>query len=227
MNTMSEENLQQQINELNSKMDLILDYVRDQKLKSDTIEDLISDVSIIGKDVYDSTVVELENRQVEIDPADLTNLGISFLRNIKSFVTIMDTFESIMDLTKEVGPIANEVIIDISKKLGEFEDKGYFDFFREALKIVDNIVMGFSPEDVKSLSENIVTIMSTVKQITQPELMNTVNNAVKIYSSIQVDNIPEYSLWKAFKEMNTPEMKKGLGFIITFMKNLSKNSINQ
>lgn len=227
MNTMSEENLQQQINELNSKMDLILDYVRDQKLKSDTIEDLISDVSIIGKDVYDSTVVELENRQVEIDPADLTNLGISFLRNIKSFVTIMDTFESIMDLTKEVGPIANEVIIDISKKLGEFEDKGYFDFFREALKIVDNILMGFSPEDVKSLSENIVTIMSTVKQITQPELMNTVNNAVKIYSSIQVDNIPEYSLWKAFKEMNTPEMKKGLGFIITFMKNLSKNSINQ
>jgi len=227
MNTMSEENIQQQINELNSKMDLILDYVRDQKLKSDTIEDLISDVSIIGKDVYDSTVVELENRQVEIDPADLTNLGISFLRNIKSFVTIMDTFESIMDLTKEVGPIANEVIIDISKKLGEFEDKGYFDFFRETLKIVDNIVMGFSPEDVKSLSENIVTIMSTVKQITQPELMNTVNNAVKIYSSIQVDDIPEYSLWKAFREMNTPEMKKGLGFVITFMKNLSKNSINQ
>ncbi len=224
---MNEENLQQQINEINSKMDLLLDYVRDQKLKSETIEDLISDASIIGKDVYDSTVEELENRQVEIDPAQLTNLGISFLRNISSFISIMDTFESIMDLTKEVGPIANEVIIDISKKLGEFEDKGYFEFLRESLKIVDNIIMGFSPEDVKLLADNIVTIMSTVKQITQPEMMNTVNNAVKIYSSIQVNDIPEYSLWKAFREMNSPEMKKGLGFMITFMKNLSNNTINQ
>ena len=224
---MSEQNIQQQINELNGKMDLLLDYVRDQKLKSETIEDLISDVSIIGKDVYDSTVEELENRQVEIDPAELTNLGISFLRNIKSFVTIMDTFESVMDLTKEVGPIANEVIIDVSKKLGEFEDKGYFDFLRESMKILDNIVMGFSPEDVKALADNIVIIMNTIKQITQPEMMNTVNNAVKIYSSIQVDDIPEYTLWKAFREMNSPEMKKGLGFMITFMKNLSKNTINQ
>ena len=156
---MSEQNIQQQINELNGKMDLLLDYVRDQKLKSETIEDLISDVSIIGKDVYDSTVEELENRQVEIDPAELTNLGISFLRNIKSFVTIMDTFESVMDLTKEVGPIANEVIIDVSKKLGEFEEKGYFDFLRESMKILDNIVMGFSPEDVKALADNIVIII--------------------------------------------------------------------
>jgi len=224
---MSENNIQQQINELNGKMDLLLDYVRDQKLKSETIEDLISDVSIIGKDVYDSTVDELENRQVEIDPAELTNLGISFLRNINHFVTIMDTFESVMDLTKEVGPIANEVIIDISKKLGEFEDKGYFEFIKEFLKILDNIVMGFSAEDVRLLADNIVTIMSTVKQITQPDMMNSVNNAIKVYSSIQMNDIPEYSLWKAFREMNSPEMKKGLGFMITFMKNLSKNTINQ
>ncbi len=224
---MSENNIQQQINELNGKMDLLLDYVRDQKLKSETIEDLISDVSIIGKDVYDSTVDELENRQVEIDPAELTNLGISFLRNINHFVTIMDTFESVMDLTKEVGPIANEVIIDISKKLGEFEDKGYFEFIKELLKILDNIVMGFSAEDVRLLADNIVTIMSTVKQITQPDMMNSVNNAIKVYSSIQMNDIPEYSLWKAFREMNSPEMKKGLGFMITFMKNLSKNTINQ
>jgi uncharacterized protein YjgD (DUF1641 family) len=224
---MEEATIQQQINSLNTKMDLLLDYVREQKLKSETVEDLIADVSIIGKDVYDSTVEELDNRQVEIDPAELTELGISFLRNIRSFITIMDTFESIMDLTKEVGPIANEVIIDISKKLGEFENKGYFDFLRESGRIIDNIVTGFSAEDVKLLADNIVTILTTVKQLTQPEMMNLLNNAVKIYSSIQINDIPEYSLWKAFREMNSPEMKKGLGFMITFMKNLAKNTINQ
>jgi uncharacterized protein YjgD (DUF1641 family) len=35
------------------------------------------------------------------------------------------------------------------------------------------------------------------------------------------DNIPEYSVWKVMKELRSPEMKKGIGFLITFLKNLS------
>lgn len=224
---MSETNMQHQIDEINRKLDLLLLHVGEQRAHSETVDDLISDLSIIGQDVYDSTVEELENRQVEIEPAELTELGISFLRNIKSFIAIMDTFESVMDLTKDIGPIANEVIIDVSKKLGEFEDKGYFAFFKEAMGILDNIIKGFSPEEVRQLADNIVTILGTFQKITQPEMMNSVNNAVKIYSSIQTDNIPEYSMWKAFKEMRSPEMKKGMGFMITFMKNLSETAINQ
>ncbi len=219
---MNQDNIQQQINELNGKMDLLLDYVREQKLKSETVEDLIADVSIIGKDVYDSTVEELDKRQVEIDPAELTELGISFLRNIKSFIVMMDTFESVMDLTKEVGPIANEVIIDISKKLGEFEAKGYFDFLRELAGIVDRLVTGFSPDDLRRLGENMPTIISMFRQLTQPELLNSVNDALTVFTSLQKSDIPQYSLWKAMREMNSPEMKKGLGFAITLMKNLSK-----
>ena len=51
------------------------------------------------------------------------------------------------------------------------------------------------------------------------------NNAVYIYQKLDIDNIPEYSMWKAMKEMRTPEMKKGIGFMITFLKNLSGDSV--
>ena len=111
--------IQIQINELHQKMDVLLDYVNKQRLNSEVVEDLITDVSIIGKDVYDSTVEELENRAIEIQPAELTELGISFLRNIQNFNMMIGTFESMVDLSKEVGPIANEIIIDFQKKLGE------------------------------------------------------------------------------------------------------------
>ncbi len=186
---MSDANIQNQIDGLNTKLDLLLEYVNEQRLKSETIEDLIADVSIIGKDMYDSTVEELEVQQIEIEPAELTHLGIIFLRNIKTFITLMNTMESVIDLMKEVGPIANEVIIDISKKLGEFEDKGYFDMTRD--------------------------------------LMGTMDNAVRVYSSIDSKNVPEYGLWKTMKEMNSPEMKKSLGFMMTFMKEFSKTTFNK
>lgn len=213
--------IQIQINELNQKMDVLLEYVKKQRADSEVIEDLIADATIIGKDVYDSTVEELENRAIEIHPAELTDLGVNFLRNIKNFNLMLETMESMVDLGKDLSPIANEMIIDFQKKLGEFEAKGYFEFFAAVGKILDNIVTHFSAEDVKMLADNIVPILETVKGITQPNLMKSVNNAVKIYGSIETENIPEYSIWKLMKEMNKPEMKRAMGLMVTFMQNLS------
>lgn len=213
--------LQNQINELNRKMDLLLEYVTQQRSNSEVVEDLIADVSIIGKDMYDSTVEELENRQIEIQPAELTELGVNFLKNIKNFNLMLETLESMVDLGKDISPIANEMIIDFQKKLGEFEEKGYFEFFSGTFKIIDNIVTHFSAEDVKMLADNIVLILETVKGITQPQLLKSVDNAIRVYGSLETENIQEYSIWKLMREINQPEMKRAMGFMVTFMKNLS------
>ena len=67
--------------------------------------------------------------------------------------------------------------------------------------------------------------LETIKSITQPEMMRAVNNALNIYQKLDVENIPEYSVFKAMKEMRTPEMKRGIGFMITFLKNLSNENV--
>jgi uncharacterized protein YjgD (DUF1641 family) len=221
---MDDNNIQTQINELNQKVDLILQHVDQQRLKAEAIEDLINDVSIVGKDVYDSTVSELENRAIEIDPEELTLLGIKFLKNLKNFNNVLSMFESATDFVQDAGPIANEMIIDFTKKLNEVEEKGYFDFFKTATKIIDNIVTNFSTEDVQLLADNIVTILNTVKGITQPDMLNSVNNALKVYSSMEMEKVPEYSIWKLMRELNKPEMKRALGFAVTFMKNISNQN---
>lgn len=218
---MEEIQLQTQITELNQKVDLLLEYVNQQRLKTNQLEDLMSDLSIVGKDVYDSAVVELDKRMVELDLDEIKGLGLRVLRNIGNINQFLETFESLSDFLKDVSPIANEVIIDFSKKLHEFDQKGYFEFFKEVGVIFDNIITHYSPEDVKSLADNIITIMETIRSATQPEMMNAITNGVKVYGSIETENIPEYSIWKVVKEMNQPEMKRALGFFVTFIKNLS------
>jgi len=220
---MEDKNIQSQIDALDKKLDLILGYVHQQKLNSSVVEDLVSDLSIIGKDVYDSTVIELDKRQVELDPNELTDLGITFLRNIGNFKKVMNTLEMAMDLGDELGPIANEVIIDFTKSMSKFEQKGYFAFFKEVGPILDNIVTGFTPEDLRELADSIVTILSIVKEMTQPEVLGTMENAIKAFNSMETESVPSYSIWRVMKEMNSPEMKKALGFGITFMKNVSKD----
>ncbi len=223
---MEEKELQTQIAELNQKVDLLLEYVNQQRLKTNQLEDLVADVSIVGKDMYDSAVEELDNRMVNLDLDQVKGLMLRVLRNVENMNNFLEMFESINDLIKDASPIFNEVIIDFTKKMNEFDQKGYFEFFAEAGNIFDNIVTHYKPEDVRELSDNIITIMETVRSATQPEMMAALNNGFKIYKSIETENIPEYSIFKVMREMNKPEMKRALGFFVTFMKNMAAETNN-
>jgi len=218
------EDTSKQIAELNQKVDTILEYVNQQRLKSQAVDDLVADASIIGKDVYDSTVKALDDHEVVLDPDQLRELGIRVAQNVGNFNTLLDTLGSAMDLMKDVGPIANEVIIDTTKKLHEFEQKGYFEFLMEFGQVIDNVVTHYSKEDVRLLADNVVTIMDTVKNLTQPDVLKSIDTAVKVFSSMETEDIPEYSIFRVIREINKPEMKKAWGFLFTFLKNMSRNN---
>jgi uncharacterized protein YjgD (DUF1641 family) len=220
------DNTAKQIEELNQKVDTILEYVNQQRLKSQAVDDLVADVSIIGKDAYDSTVKALDEHEVVLDPDQLRELGIRVAQNVGNFNTLLDTMGSAMDLMKDVGPIANEVIIDTTKKLHEFEQKGYFEFMKEMGTMMDNIVTHYSVEDVRMLADNVVIILDTVKNLTQPDVLKSIDTAVKVFSNMETEDVPEYSIFRVMREINKPEMKKAWGFLFTFMKNMTKKTTN-
>jgi uncharacterized protein YjgD (DUF1641 family) len=219
---MTEHKIQQQIDDINHKLDIILEEVFAQKQNRESMNDLMDDLSIVGKDAFKNTVIELDKAGVEVDGDALKGTAIRLIRNIGNINEFLDTLESINDFLRDATPIARQVGLDAIQKMNEFDQKGYVEFFRELSKIMDNIVSHFSAQDVRELADNIVTILETVKGMTQPDMLQALNNGVKVYKSLDTRDIPEYSVWRAMKELRTPEMKKGLGFMITFLKNLSK-----
>lgn len=221
---MADQNIQTQINEINRKLDLVLEEVSAQKQARQTVEDLITDVSLIGTDMFKASVVELDNAGIELDAEAVKQLLFKFVRNIGTINEMFEMLESANDLMKDVSPIIRQIGLDSIHKMNKFEQKGYFDFIRELGQIADNVVTHFSTEDVKLLADNVVPILETMKSLTQPDMMKALNNGVNVYKSLDTQDIPEYSLWKAFRELNTPEMKKGLGFMITFLKNIAKEN---
>lgn len=221
---MNNQEIQTQFNEINKKLDLVLEEVYSQKQARQTMEDLVTDVSLIGTDVFKATVTELDNAGIEVDGEAIKQLVFKFIRNIGTINELFEMLESATDLMKDVTPIIHQVGLDGINKMNELEQKGYFDFIRELGRIADTVVTHFSVEDLKLLSENIVTIMETVKSLTQPDMLRALNNGITVYKNLDTENIPEYSMWKALRELNSPEMKKGLGFMITFLKNIAKDN---
>mgnify|MGYP001546049551 CR=1 FL=1 len=53
-------------------------------------------------------------------------------------------------------------------------------------------------------------------------MLTAINNAVSIYQNLDPKDTPEYSIWKVMRELNTPEMKRGIGFVITFLKKITE-----
>jgi len=216
--------VQQQINAINRKLDIVLEEIIIQRQKRQEVEDLVTDLSIIGKDMFRASVDELDHAGVELDTEALKSLVFRLMRNVGTLNDLMEMIESATDLAKDAAPIVHQLGLQGINQMNELEKNGYFEFFKELFTIVDNVVKHFSKEDVRLLAENVVTILETIKNLTQPEMLDAMNNAVNIYKKIETRDIQEYSLWKAFKEMRSPEMRKGIGFMITFLKNIADDS---
>lgn len=221
---MENKEIQQQIDTINQKLDLVLEEMLAQREVRKTASDLVSDISIIGKDMFGAAVTELDAAGVEIDGEAVKVLLLKIARNIDSLNEMFDMLESAFDLVRDISPILRQMGLDGIELMHKLETKGYIDFAKESLNILDNVVTHFSVEDVRSLADNIVTILETVKNLTQPDMLGAINNGLVVYKSLDVNDIPEYSLLKAMRAMNAPELRKGLGFMITFLKNIAIES---
>jgi uncharacterized protein YjgD (DUF1641 family) len=218
---MEEKNMQSQIDQINHKLDLVLQYVDQQRLKTQEIEDLVKDVSIVGNDMFKATVNELDNKSVELDTEQLLMLVTKLVKNVGNLNQVVSMFESMNDLMKDLGPVFTSISFDVISKIGEFEQKGYLEFLKESGKILDSIVSHYSVDDIRKLAGNVTLILDLMKNMTQPQVLEPINNAVKVFGSMSMDDTPSYSLFKVMREMNKPEMKKGLGFMVTLMKNIA------
>lgn len=219
---MAELEIQKQIDDINRKLDFLIEEVMLQKQARESREDLIADLSIIGKDVFSHTVEELDKAGIEFDAETFVSILVKLVRHLDKFDQMIDMIENVTDLVNDVTPILHQMGLDAINKMAEFERKGYIDFVKEIGKIGENVMTHFTVEDVKELADNIVPMLETVKRITQPDMLVAVNNAITVYGSLEMEKFEEFSMFKALKELRSPEMKKGLGFMINFMKNLAK-----
>lgn len=218
---MEEKNIQNQIDEINKKLDVILEEIELQRRHRREMEDLKDDLMRVGTDLYKTAVDELEELSDSFDTKDLLYLGKKLLRNVNTINRVVEQLESVNDFMKDFAPLSRDGIIDLMNKLDEYDRKGYFEFMKEGGRIVDNIVTSFKPEDARALADNIVTILETVRNLTQPDMLHSLNSAVNVYKNLDIEITEKVSFFGLLKELNTPEMKKGLAFAVQFLKNMA------
>ena len=213
--------LTNRLDTLDRKLDLVLAEVESARRLRREFEELKDDLSRVGKDLFQTATAELEEVAPFVRTGDFTELSKRLVRNINTLNELLVQLESARALVEDATPLGRQIFHDGLTKLDELDHKGYFAMGRELARATDNVVGNFTVEDVRLLADNLVAILQTVKNLTQPEMLQSINNAVGVYRNIDFESTEEYSLWRAFREVNKPEMRRGLGFVINFMRNLS------
>jgi len=216
--------LEKQIKDINQKLDVLTQYMQEQQRRQREWQELKEDMTLIGKDIFQTAVEELDEIAHHFDTTDLLYLLKKLLRNTRNFSRIVDQLESAFDFVNDATPLGKQVLNQMMDTLSELEKKGYFEFGKEAFKIFDTIVTTFTVDDIRLLRENIAAIIITFRNMTQPEMLGSMNNALHFFQKMDVNVDQKISYWQLMKEMRDPEFKRGIAFLIHFMKNMVQSN---
>lgn len=209
--------------DLNRKIDLLTTQVQFLTEQAQLAErqrreraELMGDLMRIGDDAFGLAVEQFEEVQEYVDLGDLLRLLKRLLRNGPTFEKLLDQLESVMDLVQTVGPMTDEAFQKAVDVLQVAEHKGYFALARGGMQIADNVVTSFTEEDVRKLGDNVVLILNTVKDMTQPEIMGLVR-AIVAQSEVEVSKPVNTSLPALLGQMRDPNVRRGLALSMRIM----------
>ena len=208
--------LDQKIETLSAQIAYLTEQAQIAERQRQERAELIRDLTPIANQAVSMTIQQLEEVQEYIDLGDLLRLVKRLMRNGRNLEKMLDQLESLMDLTETMGPLANEAFgrsIDI---LSDLEAKGYFAFARGGKRIVDNVVTSFTEEDVQHLGDNIVLILNTVKDMTQPEIMSFVRNTLLVAEK-EIEKPVDISTRGLLRQMQDPAVRRGLALTMRVM----------
>jgi uncharacterized protein YjgD (DUF1641 family) len=224
---MSDKAIQEQINEINRKLDLLLEASSVQRQNQEAVNDLIDDVAIIGKDAFKTMVVDLDNAGVELDYDAVSSLLIRLIRNVENMGMLLETVESLNDLMKDLTPVVRQVGLDGIQKFHELEQKGYFEIISQLATTSDRILSRYSKEDLMKLSDNLIPVADALFNLADRRFLEKLNAITIALGEIKTEEIEQYSIWRLMRELKKPQVKKSLGFIMAFLTKINEQNIKK
>lgn len=221
MNDQAIAELNQKIDKLTTQVAFLTEEARQEQRRRNEWDDLKNDLTPVANDVFHLTVNQLEEVENYVQLEDVLRLFKRLIRNTRNLEQLLDQMESMGAMWQDAGPLSQTAFLSLMNQLDQMERKGYFVFARGGMNILDQIVTSFTEEDVRQLGENIVLILQTVKEMTQPEIMTLLRNTAHIMREEEpAENV---SIISILRQLNDPAVKRGLAKTLSVLRTVSDN----
>ncbi len=214
--------------ELEAKLDRLTEHVeflaahaREEALRREMVSELISDLSPIAAQAMDTMTEELAT--TDLDMAKVMGLLKRFAESAETLDASLAQLQAGHGLLEDIMPLTGDAFVTITERLADLERRGYFTFAKEGFGVLDRVVSTYDEDDIRALGDNIVIILDTVKQMTQPEVMTMLSRTV---DSMEEADVETTSLFKLARQMRDPEIKRGLARLLGMLRTMGAEGPN-
>lgn len=206
--------LEAKIDALTEQVAFLTQEAEQAKRRREFWSDLQSDAMPIAGDVLKVLERELEELSCTVCMTDFADLVRRFVRVAPVLDQALRYLEMFADLASDMMPLGEHAMSVTTDRLVELDQKGYFGFVKSGWHVVDRIVTGFTEEDIEALGDNVVLILDTIKELTQPEIMAALHHMIEAVQRQQADMATEPEtppgLFKLVMRLRDPEVRRGM-----------------
>ncbi len=120
----------------------------------------------------------------------------------------------------EMSPILKAAVTSAAARLDGLEKKGYFAFGRELLGVGERVVEGFSPDDVRQLGGAVVSILETVRALTQPEVLRLASDASEVLQN--AERAEPVGIFGMVRATNDRDVQRGMAVMLELMRHVGR-----
>jgi uncharacterized protein YjgD (DUF1641 family) len=216
--------LEERLDRLSVDVAFVAAEMREQRLRRQMWDELRTDLTPIGTDLMKLAGRELEEVQDFASTEDLLRLLKRLARNTRNIEATLERLESVVEFLDDAGPLAGDAVMKTTIALEELDRRGYFTFAKSGIGVVDRVVTSFTEDDVNQLGDNIVLILQTVKEMTQPEVMELLQRTAH---SLEEEVRETPSTLELLRQMRDPEVKRGLARMLRVLRSFSDATNNK
>ena len=127
--------------------------------------------------------------------------------------------EPLRDLAAEVGVLAGPLVDSTTQHVAAWEERGYLGFARSSARIADRIVTSFDEDDVEALGDNVVLMLETLRDLTQPEILRLLRQTAGSVGHLDGAATEESpSTFALVRQLRDPEVRRGLARMLDLLR---------
>ncbi len=124
------------------------------------------------------------------------------------------------ELLTEAAPIAREMMSAAITELEEWRQRGVFEFASGLGGIASRVVQHYTPQDVEELGGAIVSILDTVRNMTQPGVLAVINEAGDAIEAS--DELPPVGILGLARASGDQEVQKGMAVLLEVLRHVGR-----
>jgi uncharacterized protein YjgD (DUF1641 family) len=133
--------------------------------------------------------------------------------------------EPLRDLAAEIGVLSGPAMTALTAHVAAWDERGYLRFARSGARVVDRIVTSFDETDVEALGDNVVLMLETLRDLTQPEVLRLLRRTAGSVGHLDEPGVgPPPSTFGLLKELRDPEVRRGLARMLELLRTIGNDT---